>query len=107
MMGIDEVQTPTDCIDIAIADSYDDEQIYCWVELFKDVFDEVGTVNISGEKVTFLGIEYSNDNDLAVIYKKNQKEGKANLDEVKLINPTKTQMLWIEGYNLWKSRRSF
>ncbi len=105
MMGENEVKTPSDCIDIAIVDAYDDEQIHCWIECLKDVFDEVDSVNLHGKKVTFLGFEYVDDDNLALIYKKNDKKEKVALNAIEFIKPTKIQKLWLEGYNLWKSYR--
>ncbi len=107
MMGSNEVKTPYDCIDIAIADSYDDEQIYCWIECFRDIFDGIDAVNLAGKRVAFLGFDYIDDNNLAVVYKKGKREEKAALDTIEFISPTKIQKLWIEGYNLWKSGRLY
>ena len=101
----DEVKTPSDCVDIAIVDAYDDEQVYCWVECLKDEFYEVKSVNYLGKKVTFVGFESVDDNNLVAVYKENNKKEKVPLSEIEFINPTKLQKLWIEGYNLWKSYR--
>jgi ferredoxin-fold anticodon binding domain-containing protein len=102
----DEVKTPSDCVDIAIVDAYDDEQIYCWVECLGNEFYEVKYVNHLDKKVTFVGFESVDDNNLAAVYKENNKEEKVPLNEIEFIKPTKLQNLWIEGYNLWKSYRS-
>lgn len=52
----DEVKTPSDCVDIAIVDAYDDEQIYGWVECLRNEFYEVKSVNHLGKKVTSQGV---------------------------------------------------
>jgi hypothetical protein len=107
MMGENELKTPTDCIDIAIVDAHEDEQIYCWIECLKNVFDGVDSVNLSGKKVAFLGFEYVDDDTLSVIYKKNNKIEKVDLNTIEFIKPTKIQQLWIDGYNLWRSYLSY
>jgi len=105
-IGENDVKTPSDCIDVAIVDAYDDEQIYCWIECLGNVFYGVDYVYLSGKKVCFLGFENIDDKNLVAIYKSYDNEEKISLNAIEFIKPSKIQKLWLEGYHLWKSNRS-
>ena len=101
-MDCNEVKKVNDCWDIATVDAYDEYEIASgWFECLTEVFDDIENVKLFGEKIEFCGVDFFRDHDIVAVCKKKRKKVRVTPDSIELINPTKSQKIWMKAWTEW------